>query len=62
MAVFSLALKSHLKVLFLSGYINDAIDRHRVLDSDCAFLQKPFTASALAQNVRDVLDQPEQRA
>jgi PAS domain S-box-containing protein len=53
-----LALKPDLKVLFVSGYINDAIVRHGVLDSDFAFLQKPFTASALAQKVRDVLDQP----
>jgi PAS domain S-box-containing protein len=57
-----LALKPHLKVLFLSGYLNDAIVRHDVLDSDFAFLQKPFTASALAQKVRDVLDQPVQGA
>jgi two-component system cell cycle sensor histidine kinase/response regulator CckA len=55
-----LALKPHLKVLFLSGYTNDAIVRHGVLDSDFAFLQKPFTTSALAQKVRDVLDRPVQ--
>jgi two-component system, cell cycle sensor histidine kinase and response regulator CckA len=55
-----LALKPQLKVLFLSGYTNDAIVRHGVLDSDFAFLQKPFTTSALAQKVRDVLDQPGQ--
>ena len=38
------------------------IVRHDFLDSDFAFLQKPFTASSLAQKVRDVLDQPAQRA
>jgi FixJ family two-component response regulator len=57
-----LALRPHLKVLFVSGYLNDAIVRHDFLDSDFAFLQKPFTASSLAQKVRDVLDQPAQRA
>jgi CheY-like chemotaxis protein len=53
-------LTSHpqLKVLFLSGYTSDAILRHGVLDSDCSFLQKPFTTSALAQKVREVLDAP----
>jgi len=44
------------KVLFMSGYTDDTIVRHRVLDAQAAFLQKPFTPHALAQTVRDVLD------
>jgi two-component system cell cycle sensor histidine kinase/response regulator CckA len=56
-----LAVKPQLKVLFLSGYTNDALNRHGVLDTDYAFLQKPFSTSALAQKVRDVLDEPVQR-
>jgi PAS domain S-box-containing protein len=45
-----------LKVLFMSGYTSDAVNRHGVLDTDHSFLQKPFTTAALAQKVREVLD------
>ncbi len=53
-----LLIKPQAKVLFLSGYTNDAIVRHGVLESELAFLQKPFTTGALAQKVREVLDTP----
>jgi len=46
-----------LKLLFVSGYTDDAVVRHGVMASEVAFLQKPFTPSALTQKVRDVLDQ-----
>jgi len=46
----------HLKVLFMSGYTDDAIVHHGVLTPDIAFLQKPFTPSTFARAVRDVLD------
>jgi two-component system cell cycle sensor histidine kinase/response regulator CckA len=44
-------------VLFMSGYTGDAIVLHGVLDAGAAFLQKPFTPSALARQIRNVLDQ-----
>ncbi len=44
------------RVLFMSGYTDDAIAKHGVLEPGIAFLQKPFTPFSLAQKVREVLD------
>lgn len=44
-----------LKVLFMSGYTDDTIVEHGVLERDRAFLQKPFTVEAIARKVRTVL-------
>jgi two-component system, cell cycle sensor histidine kinase and response regulator CckA len=43
------------RTLFLSGYAEDAIVHHGVLDPGTAFLQKPFTLQSLANKVREVL-------
>jgi two-component system cell cycle sensor histidine kinase/response regulator CckA len=48
-----------MKVLYMSGYTDDAIVHHGMPGSSAAFLQKPFTPDALAHKVREVLDSPE---
>lgn len=45
-----------LKILFMSGYTDEAIVQHGVLEEGVAFLQKPFTPLALAHKVREILD------
>jgi len=45
-----------LAVLFVSGYTDDVIVRRGLLDASAAFLQKPFTATSLANAVRERLD------
>ena len=49
-------LRPTLKVLYISGYSDDAIGHHGVLTAGTAFLQKPFSTEALVRKVRQVLD------
>lgn len=45
-----------IRVLYMSGYTEDVIVHHGVLEQECAFLQKPFTIQTLTDKVRAVLD------
>jgi PAS domain S-box-containing protein len=51
------ATRPGLKVLFMSGYTDDAVVRHGILHESVNFLQKPFNPALLANKVREVLDQ-----
>jgi two-component system cell cycle sensor histidine kinase/response regulator CckA len=49
-------LRPEMKVLYMSGYTDDSIVRHGILESDVAFLQKPITPETLTQRLREVLE------
>jgi CheY-like chemotaxis protein len=51
------SLLPKMKVLYMSGYTDDAIVHHGVLEDGVNYLQKPFTLDSLARKVREVLDQ-----
>jgi two-component system cell cycle sensor histidine kinase/response regulator CckA len=46
------------RAIFISGYTDDGIGQHGVLEPGTHFLQKPFTAAALLRKLRAVLDEP----
>jgi PAS domain S-box-containing protein len=49
-------LRPEARVIFMSGYTDDAVTRHGVLEPGSTYLQKPFTPDAIARKVREVLD------
>jgi signal transduction histidine kinase/ActR/RegA family two-component response regulator len=53
------ALRPSVRVLYMSGYADEAIVRTGVLEEGKPFLQKPFTPMQLARKLREVLDEPE---
>jgi signal transduction histidine kinase len=53
-----LEARPNTKVMYMSGYTDDAIVHNGILDPGVAFLQKPITSAALARKVRQVLDSP----
>jgi CheY-like chemotaxis protein len=49
-------MRPEMRVLYMSGYSDDALIRRGVVEEGTAFLQKPFMPAALAHKVREVLD------
>jgi len=49
-------IRPEMKCLFMSGYADNALVHHGVLDPAVSYLQKPFTPASLLRSVRDVLD------
>jgi DNA-binding response OmpR family regulator len=52
------AVRPQVKVLFISGYPDEALGEHGVQASDIILLQKPFAPATLTRKVREVLDRP----
>ncbi|HUJ28429.1 MAG TPA: PAS domain S-box protein [Myxococcales bacterium] len=53
-----LRLRPQARVVYMSGYTDDAVVRHGVEASRVAFMQKPFSPASLLATIREVLDQP----
>jgi len=49
-------IRPDIRVLFMSGYTDQAVVHHGILETDAVLLQKPFTVAALAAKLRDILN------
>jgi two-component system, cell cycle sensor histidine kinase and response regulator CckA len=49
-------LRPSMKVLYMSGYTDDSVVRHGILESDVAFIQKPIMPETLARKLREVIE------
>ena len=52
------SIRPGIRIIFTSGYTDDAIARQGILDPAAAFVQKPYRPKALARKIREVLDEP----
>ena len=55
LAVRLASLQPEMKVLFMSGYTDNPVVLHGIIDADMPFLHKPFTPAGLTEKVREVL-------
>lgn len=51
------AQRPDIKVLLMSGFTDNSVFRHGILEAETNFIQKPFSPAALAKKIRDVLDE-----
>ena len=58
LAASLLALRPSMRVVYMSGYADDTMLRHGIIDGELNFIQKPFSASSLLRKMREVLDSP----
>ena len=49
-------MRQDFKVLYMSGYTDNAIVHHGVLEKEVYFIQKPFTFDGLARKMREALN------
>jgi two-component system cell cycle sensor histidine kinase/response regulator CckA len=49
------AIRPDIKVLYMSGYTDQAVVHHGILESDAVLLQKPFTLPTLSSKLREIL-------